>query len=53
MGEMSGKSEGAEGLNEATTTITQSMDIEDEKERSIAKAALSIAELGTFTILCV
>jgi len=30
----------------ATATLMHGKDIEDEKERAIAKAALSIAELG-------
>jgi hypothetical protein len=30
----------------ATTTLVHGKNIEDEKERAIAKAALSIAELG-------
>jgi len=30
----------------ATATLVHGKDIEDEKERAIAKAALSIAELG-------
>lgn len=55
MNEMSEKADDAEnsttksveGPNETTTIVAQSMDIEDEKERAIAKAALSIAELGT------
>lgn len=31
----------------ATATVVHGKDIEDEKERAIAKAALSIAELGS------
>lgn len=32
----------------ATATVLHGKDIENEKERAIAKAALSIAELGAF-----
>ncbi len=32
----------------ATATVVHGKDIENEKERAIAKAALSIAELGAF-----
>ena len=34
----------------ATATVMHAKDIEDEKERAIAKAALSIAELGALFI---
>jgi hypothetical protein len=34
----------------ATATVMHAKDIEDEKERAIAKAALSIAELGALVI---
>lgn len=55
MNEMNEKAEGddrlatqnAEGINAAASTVAQGVDAEDEKERAIAKAALSIAELGT------
>lgn len=54
MNEMNEKADGVDkptmkitaGLNETTAVTAQNMDIEDEKERAIAKAALSIAELG-------
>ena len=35
-----------------STAIGQGKDIADDKERAIAKAALSIAELGSSRYLC-
>jgi hypothetical protein len=53
MNEMNDKRDGDEkpisrtdGQNASAAATAQTMDIEDEKERAIAKAALSIAELG-------
>lgn len=54
MKEIQGQKGSDKGLMEdpVSTAIGQGKDIADDKERAIAKAALSIAELGSSRYLC-